>query len=181
MKISDTKLQGVHVVENTVLGDVRGSFTRWFCPKELSKILGDRSIKQVNHSVTAKKGSIRGMHFQKSPHAEMKFVRCIRGRVLDVALDLRPSSKTFLQYHAEELSPDKNKMLVIPEGCAHGFQILEDNTELLYLHTGFYEPASEGGINYADPLTAIKWPLPVADISDRDANYSLLDKSFKGF
>jgi dTDP-4-dehydrorhamnose 3,5-epimerase len=181
MKITSTKLQGVQVAESVVFDDNRGSFSRWFCPKELASVLDGRSIGQINHSVTLKKGSIRGMHFQKPPHSEMKFVRCIRGRVLDIALDLRAGSKTFLQWHAEELTPGNHKMLVIPERCAHGFQILEEGTELLYIHTGFYEPSSEGGVNYSDPKINIEWPLPVGDISERDAKYPILDDGFKGF
>lgn len=180
MKITDTPIEGVKIVESAPLSDHRGSFARWYCEKELAPLLNGRRIVQVNHSRTVKIGSIRGMHFQKSPHAEMKFVRCIRGRVWDVALDLRAGSKTFLQWHAQELTPVNNSMYVIPEGCAHGFQALEENSELLYLHTAFYEPSFEGGVHYADERVAIKWPLPPADLSDRDKSYAPLDSAFKG-
>ena len=121
------------------------------------------------------------MHFQKGAHAETKFVRCLRGRVWDVALDLRAGSPTFLKWYGTELAPTSNAMIVIPEGCAHGFQVLEEDSELLYLHTAFYEPSSEGGVNYADPLAGIVWPLDATDISDRDKNYPLLDNTFRGF
>ncbi len=180
MKIIDTHIAGVKLVESAPLIDARGSFTRWFCEKELAPVLGDRKIVQINHSRTLKTGSIRGLHFQKSPHAEMKFIRCLRGRVWDVALDLRANSPTFLKYHAQELTPASNYMFVIPEGCAHGFQVLEEGSELLYLHTAFYEPSSEGGVNYADARVNIAWPLPPADLSDRDKNYPFLDPTFKG-
>lgn len=180
MKIIETPIAGVHVIETAPIADNRGSFARWFCAGELSSLLGSRTIVQINHSKTVKIGSIRGMHFQKPPHGEMKLVRCLRGRVWDVALDLRAGSPTFLQWHAAELSAENGLMMVIPEGCAHGFQVLEANSELLYLHTAFYEPSSEGGVNYADPLAAIKWPLPPAEMSSRDAHYPLLNAMFKG-
>ncbi len=181
MKINDTPLKKVHVVDASPIADTRGSFARWFCARELEPLLELREITQINHSKTVKVGSIRGMHMQKSPHAEMKFIRCIKGKVLDVALDVRSGSPTFLQWHAQELSAENNKMMVIPEGCAHGFQVLEPDSELLYLHTAYYEPSSEFGINYADPKANIKWPLPVGDISDRDASYPLLSVDFRGF
>jgi dTDP-4-dehydrorhamnose 3,5-epimerase len=110
----------------------------------------------------------------------MKFVRCLRGRVWDVALDLREGSRTFLRWHAEELSPENTRMLVIPEGCAHGFQVLAADSELLYLHTAFYDPASEGGIRPDDPALAIPWPLAITDTSARDRGHALLESSFKG-
>ncbi len=181
MKINDTPLKKVHVVDASPIADARGSFARWFCARELEPLLELREITQINHSKTLKVGSIRGMHMQKSPHAEMKFIRCIKGKVWDVALDVRAGSPTFLQWHAQELSAGNNRMMVIPEGCAHGFQVLEPDSELLYLHTAYYEPSSEFGINYADPKINIKWPLPVGDLSDRDASYPLLTADFRGF
>jgi dTDP-4-dehydrorhamnose 3,5-epimerase len=181
MKIIDTKIAGLKIVEATPIADQRGSFSRWFCTKELSPLLGGRIIEQINHSKTLKAGCIRGMHFQKPPHAERKFVRCIAGRLLDVALDLRQGSPTFLQYHAEELTPSNNRMLVLPEGFAHGFQALEDNSELLYFNTASYEQSAEGGIHYADPMAGITWPLPPVDVSDKDRAWAALDSSFKGF
>ena len=143
-------------------------------------VLDGRSIVQINHSKTTKKGSIRGLHFQKPPHGEMKLILCIKGRVWDVALDLRAGSRTFLQWHTEELSAENGRMLIIPEYCAHGFQVLEPESELLYLHTEFYEPSSEGGIRHDDPLVAVQWPLPVADLSERDTAHPLLTTTFKG-
>jgi len=125
-------------------------------------------------------GAIRGMHFQYPPFAEMKLIRCIRGRVLDVAVDLRTDSQTFLQWHAQELSSDNLQMMVVPEGCAHGFQVMEPDSELLYLHTAMYHKPSEGGLRYNDPQLSISWPLPVTDISHRDQSHPLLADSFPG-
>ena len=142
--------------------------------------MGQRRIVQINHSRTRLPGALRGLHYQRPPHAEMKFVRCIRGRVWDVALDLRTGSPTFLQWHAEELNPDRSRMLVVPEGCAHGFQVLEPDSEMLYLHTAFYEPAFEGGLAYNDPRLAITWPLPVTELSGADSRRPFLTEDFLG-
>ncbi len=114
------------------------------------------------------------------PHAEMKLVRCLRGRVWDVAVDLRAESPTFLHWHAEELSPDNHRMVVIPEGCAHGFQVLTPDSELLYLHTAFYAPDAEGGVRHDDPALGIRWPLPVTDLSPRDRSHPLIDAGDRG-
>ena len=180
MNILQTALPGVFLVETRTLQDARGAFARLFCEAELAPVLGDRHIVQINHSITGAVGAIRGLHFQKPPHCEMKLIRCLRGRVWDVAVDLRAGSPTFLQWHAEELTPGNARMVVIPEGFAHGFQVLEPDSQLLYLHTAFYAPAAEGGLRYNDPVLQIAWPLPVADISERDKNHSLLTPEFSG-
>jgi dTDP-4-dehydrorhamnose 3,5-epimerase len=180
LKVADTKIPGLYAVEGSPIADVRGSFARLFCADELGGILGDRRIVQVNQSKTNAIGAVRGLHFQHAPRAEMKFIRCLRGKVWDVALDLRAESPSFMQWHAQELSGENNMMMAIPEGCAHGFQVLEEKSELLYLHTEFYDPASEGAVRYNDPLVNISWPLPVADLSARDAAHPLLDQNFKG-
>jgi dTDP-4-dehydrorhamnose 3,5-epimerase len=180
VKLNETPIRGVFVAETNPLADERGSFTRLYCERELASALGGRRIVQVNQSKTAEAGTVRGMHYQKPPHAEMKFVRCTRGRVWDVALDLRAGSPTFLKWHAEELTDGNMKMLCIPEGCAHGVQTLEAGSEILYLHTAFYEPSAEGGVRHDDPAVAIKWPLPPANISARDQKHPLLDKNFRG-
>ena len=178
MKIADTAIADVHVIETTPVTDQRGSFARLYC--EQAPVLRGRHIVQVNHAKTAKEGAVRGFHFQRPPHAEMKFVRCLRGRIWDIALDLRAGSPTFLKWHGEELTEGNMRMLCIPEGCAHGVQALEPGSEVLYLHTAFYEPSSEGGVQHDDPAIRIKWPLPVTDLSARDAQHPLLDKQFKG-
>jgi dTDP-4-dehydrorhamnose 3,5-epimerase len=118
-----------------------------FCEQELSSVLGGRKIVQINHSCTAVAGVVRGLHFQNAPHAEMKLVRCLKGKVWDVAVDLRPQSRSYKRWYAQEISPQNAHMMVIPEGFAHGFQVLEAGSELLYLHTAFYKPESEGGVS----------------------------------
>lgn len=180
MHITPTSIEGIVVVGTTPMGDHRGAFARFFCQSELAPVLGARQIVQINHSRTMARGALRGMHFQYPPHAEMKLVRCIRGRVLDVAVDLRAGSPTFLQHHAQELSAENGDMLVIPEGCAHGFQVLEEGSELLYLHTAFYNKAAEGGLRHDDPALGLHWPLPVTDMSERDRNHPLLPADYKG-
>lgn len=180
MKIVSTPIQGVCIVETNPFQDERGSFYRAFCDRELDSLLQGQTIRQVNHSRTEAVGAIRGMHFQHPPHAEMKLIRCLKGRVWDVAIDLRQDSPTFLQWHHQELSADNAYMMVIPQGCAHGFQVLEPGSELLYLHTAYYEPKSEGGIRYSDPKFNIPWPLKVTDVSDRDSSHPLLYENFRG-
>jgi dTDP-4-dehydrorhamnose 3,5-epimerase len=180
MKIHTTEIRGVSVVTNQPVSDQRGSFSRFFCRNELVSIIGEREVVQINHSRTSMVGAIRGLHYQRPPHAEMKLVRCIRGRVWDVAVDLRAGSPTFLHWHAEELTPDNARMLVIPEGCAHGFQVLEAESELLYLHTAYYTPTAEGGLHHDEPRLGITWPLPVADLSARDRHHPLLNADYSG-
>ena len=175
-----TPISGLMIGSSQVRSDTRGSFARFFCAGALEGLLGTRRILQINHSYTVKEGVIRGLHFQYPPHAEMKLVRCLKGRVWDVAVDLRHNSPTFLQWHAEELTPTNTCMMIIPEGFAHGFQVLEAESELLYLHTAFYTPEAEGGLRYNDPLLGIVWPLPVTDTSLRDTSHPLIDSNFKG-
>ena len=180
MRINKLVLEGAFVIEPEPSTDDRGLFARIFCKEELQSILHGKSIVQVNHSMTRHKGAIRGMHFQRPPTAEIKMVKCLRGSVFDVMIDLRRDSSTFLKWHGEILSAENTKMMYIPEGCAHGFQILEQNSELLYLHTEFYSPEYEGGVRYDDPMITISWPLEVMDISKRDQNHPLLSHDFKG-
>lgn len=180
MNITSTPLSGVMIVETISYRDERGCFYRAFCNRELAPVLGPRTIEQINISRTSMVGSIRGMHFQRHPHAETKLIRCIKGKVWDVAVDLRRNSATYLQWHAVELSEINSNMIVIPEGCAHGFQVLEPNSELLYLHTACYAPQAEGGVRYDDPRLGITWPLPVCDISARDLQHALITDKFSG-
>ncbi|MBG9388879.1 dTDP-4-dehydrorhamnose 3,5-epimerase family protein [Caenimonas aquaedulcis] len=180
MKIESTPIADVVVVRTERRGDGRGAFSRFFCEEELADLLGGRRIVQINHSVTRAPGTVRGMHFQHAPHAETKFVRCLRGRAWDVALDLRAGSPTFLKWRAHELDAEQADMLVIPPGCAHGFQALEPDTELLYLHTAAYAPQAEDGVDAADPHLAIAWPLPLAHRSPRDIALRRVDRDFKG-
>lgn len=178
--ILDTPLPGLRILQRKPIGDSRGYLERLFCTDELQALAPGRHIAQINHTLTASRGTMRGMHFQRPPHAEIKFVSCLRGEVFDVAVDLRDNSPTFLRWHAEVLSADNHKTLVIPEGFAHGFQTLTDDCEMLYFHTAAYQPSAEGGLNVQDPRLAIQWPLPVAGLSPRDAAHPLLSEDFTG-
>lgn len=180
MKILDTPLPDLRIVQSVPHRDARGAFVRLFCAEELQPVLGRRRIAQINQSRTSQAGVVRGLHFQRPPHAEMKMVRCLRGRLWDVAVDLRAESPTFLQWHGQELAQDDAQMLVIPEGFAHGFQVLEPDSELLYLVTAFYHPPSEGGLRHDDPRLAIAWPLPPRGLSARDLAHPLLGEDFTG-
>jgi dTDP-4-dehydrorhamnose 3,5-epimerase len=175
-----TSIPGLVVIETTPYFDHRGAFTRLFCHRELSELIGLRHIVQINYSRTSTVGAVRGIHFQYPPHMEMKMVRCLKGRVWDVAVDLRRGSPTFLHWHAEELTLENARMMVIPEGFAHGFQALDPESELMYLHTAFYTSNSEGGLRHDDPRLAIRWPLPVKDLSHRDTNHTLIEPNFTG-
>lgn len=180
MKIHSTPLTGLCIAETTPYIDSRGQFSRLYCENELSSLIGSRKIVQINHSRTAMVGAVRGMHFQLPPYAEMKMVRCLKGRVWDVAIDIRQESETFLHWHAEELSALNNRMMVIPEGFAHGFQVLDPESELLYLHTTCYVPTAEAGLKFDDPTLKISWPLEPADLSLRDKSHAYIDQKFKG-
>jgi dTDP-4-dehydrorhamnose 3,5-epimerase len=180
MRINKLTLEGAFVIESEPFKDDRGLFSRVFCQHELQSILLSKNIVQINHSITKQKGTIRGMHFQYPQKAEIKMVKCLRGSVFDVMIDLRQDSSTFLKWHGEVLSAENIKMIYISEGFAHGFQTLEENCELLYLHTEFYNPEHEGGVRYDDPAVNISWPLAVTDISTKDQGYPLLSKNFKG-
>ncbi len=175
-----TSIPGLVVVETTPHIDNRGAFARLYCEHELASLIGPRRILQINHSRTAAIGAVRGLHYQRPPHAEMKLVRCLKGRVWDVAVDLRRNSPTFLRWHAEEMTPANMRMMVIPEGFAHGFQVLEAESELLYLHTAFYTPGVEVGLRYDDPSLAINWPLAVTELSPRDAAHPFINSDYSG-
>ena len=180
MNILATPILGLMVVETIPNVDTRGAFVRLYCEQELNTLIGHRKIVQINHSRTVNIGAVRGMHFQHAPHAEMKFVRCLKGRVWDVAVDLRHGSPTFLHWHAEELTPSNGRMMVIPEGFAHGFQALTDNVELLYCHSAPFSPHSEAALDAQDERLAITWPLPILNRSHRDQSPEWLAPDFKG-
>ncbi len=180
MKFVKTKLNGLIIIEPEPFLDERGKFYRIYCENELKEIGHRKKIAQINQSFINNKGAVRGMHFQYPPKTEIKIVKCLKGSVLDVAIDLRKNSDNFLGWHSEILSEKNMKMLYIPEGFAHGFQALEKNSELLYLHTEFYSPDYEQGIKYDDPKIGINWPLEITDVSERDKSFKLIDDSFKG-
>lgn len=178
--VTETPLEGVRIIERMHLGDSRGFFSRMFCAEELTAAGWIKPIAQINHNRTASAGSVRGLHFQLPPHAEMKLVNCIRGRIWDIAVDLRAGSPTFMQWHAEELSAENRRSLLIPEGFAHGFQTLTDDCEVLYMTSHPYAPNSEGGVRPDDPLLGVTWPLPFAEVSERDRSHPLLTAGFEG-
>jgi len=180
LKVIDLPLAGLKIVERKVLNDGRGSFSRLFCAEELASVGWMSKVAQINHSRTARTGTVRGMHFQLPPHAEVKLVSCLRGRVWDVVVDLRMGSDTLFHWHAEELSADNRRALLIPEGFAHGFQTLTDDVELLYCHSAPYREASQGALNPLDPELAIRWPLEITVMSDDDAHRRMIDRDFVG-
>lgn len=175
-----TPIAELCLLQRKPIGDPRGYLERLFCAEELQSLIPGKNIMQVNHTLTESAGTVRGMHFQYAPFTETKFVSCLRGEVFDVAVDLRHGSPTFLHWHAERLSAENHKTLVIPEGFAHGFQTLTDDCEMLYFHTAAYQASAEGALNVQDPKLAIAWPLPVAGLSPRDAAHPFLNNDFNG-
>ena len=168
-RFKTTPIDGLVVAERLPISDQRGFLERLFCAEEFSEI-----------GLTQQSGTIRGLHFQYPPHAETKIVTCLKGKVFDVAVDLRSRSSTFLQWHEEVLSSENNKSLYIPPGFAHGFQTLADNCEMLYLHTCSYQPDAEGGVSPLDSRLGISWPVPLSNISERDRGHAPLTAEFKG-
>jgi dTDP-4-dehydrorhamnose 3,5-epimerase len=180
MKVLTTPLRGLFVIETDPIIDARGRFERLFRESDWTAVRAELHFTQVNLSTTAHRGTVRGMHFQRPPAAEAKLIRCVRGRVFDVAVDVRTASPTFLCWHAVELDADRPQELFIPEGFAHGFQALSDDAQLLYLHTAPWTPACEAGMRHDDPRLAIRWPLPVANLSERDRDHPLIADDFEG-
>jgi dTDP-4-dehydrorhamnose 3,5-epimerase len=173
-------LSGLKRVQRQRLGDSRGFLSRLFCREDLVAAGWHQPIAQINHTYTVRQGTVRGMHFQWPPHAEMKLVNCLRGEVWDVVVDLRASSPTFLHWYGEHLSAENGLALLIPEGFAHGFQTLTDDVEMLYCHSAFYAPHSEAGLNPQDQRLGIDWPLDIMELSARDAGHPLLTDEFTG-
>lgn len=180
MKISPTPLAGLHIIQHTPNADARGTFTRLFCEQELAPIRRGLHFTQINLSQTQGRGSLRGLHYQVPPAAEAKIIRCLHGRVYDVAVDLRAGSPTFLHWHGVELSDANDMAFFVPEGFAHGFQTLTDAAHLLYMHTAPWTPECEAGLRFNDPRLAIHWPLPITEVSTRDRNHVLIDSGFHG-
>lgn len=180
LDITDLPLQGLRVVDRQIHGDSRGFLTRLFDSEPLSAAGFVGPVAQINHTFTAVRGTVRGMHFQWPPHAECKLVSCIRGEIWDVAVDLRRGSPTFLRWHAERLSAANGRALLIAEGFAHGFQTLTDDCELIYAHSNAYVPAAEGGVRPDDSFLGIDWPLPIVGLSPRDQAHPPLTHGFPG-
>jgi dTDP-4-dehydrorhamnose 3,5-epimerase len=170
-----TSLPGAYIVELDRKCDDRGFFARAFCAREFEEHGLPQTMVQANVSLSYRRGTVRGMHYQVAPAAEPKFVRCIRGAVWDVIVDMRPDSPTYLQHLGIELSADNRRALYVPDMFAHGNQALTDDAELFYLVGGFYTPGCERGLRHDDPALNIPWPLPVSVISDKDRAWPLLD------
>jgi dTDP-4-dehydrorhamnose 3,5-epimerase len=168
MIFTQTELPGAYILDLEKRGDARGFFARTWCQNELSAHGLNVNVVQANMSFSKTKGTLRGMHFQRAPHAETKLVRCTMGAIYDVIVDLRPDSPTFKHWIGVELSAQNHRMLYIPEGFGHGFQTLTDDVEVTYQVTAFYTPGAEGGVRYNDPAFGIEWPLAVSEISDKD-------------
>lgn len=175
MIFTETKLKGAYIIDIERKEDSRGFFARVFCQKEFEAHGLKPLIAQANIAFNVKKGTLRGMHFQYPPAAETKLVRCTRGAILDIIVDLRPESPTYLDHIAVELNEDNQRALFVPERFAHGYQVLRDGTETSYQVGEFYTPGVEGGLMYNDRRLGLQWPLPVAAISEKDAVWKLLD------
>lgn len=175
-----TPLSGLILVQRKAIEDQRGFLSRFYCADEFREAGLTKAIKQINQTLTRKKGAVRGMHFQNPPHAEVKLVSCLRGEIFDVAVDLRRGSPTFLHWHGAILSAQSRQSLLIPEGYAHGFQTLTEDCELIYLHTESYHSEAEGALNVSDPKLGIVWPLAMTEISDRDLKHKLIEQDFQG-
>lgn len=181
MKFNSLNIAGAYTIELVPFEDNRGNFARTFCKKTFESIVpGGIEFVQINHSVTHKEGVIRGMHYQIQPYTEDKLIRCINGVVYDVLIDLRKNSPTFLHWESIELSKVNRKMIFIPKGCAHGFQTLSEDAELIYHHSAFYTPEGDRGIRYNDPTINIKWPLVPTTVSEKDRNHPFINEKFTG-
>ncbi|MGA9134614.1 MAG: dTDP-4-dehydrorhamnose 3,5-epimerase [Candidatus Sulfotelmatobacter sp.] len=176
MIFTETNLKGAFVIDLERREDSRGFFARAFCQHEFEDHGLKPIIAQANVAFNHKKGTMRGMHFQFPPAAETKLVRCTRGAILDIIVDLRPESSTYLQHVAVELTEDNGRALYVPERFAHGYQVLRDKTETSYQVGEFYTPGSESGLLYSDPRLKLEWPLPVAVISEKDERWKTLDQ-----
>ena len=174
MKFNETKLQGAFIVALEPRRDHRGFFSRTFCAREFAEHNLKPAVAQCNLSYNYSQGTLRGMHYQLAPATETKFIRCTKGAIYDVIIDMRPDSDTYLQHIAVELSAENRLALYVPEMFAHGYQALTDDTEIIYQVSEFYTPNQERGLRYDDPALGIEWPLPISEISDKDANWALL-------
>jgi dTDP-4-dehydrorhamnose 3,5-epimerase len=180
MKFTETPLKGAFLIDLEKKGDHRGFFARFFCEDEYKAHNLVTHFVQINTSLTASKGTLRGMHYQLEPSGEVKVVRCIKGSLFDMILDLRPDSPTFGKSFGAELNAENRSMMYVPKGFAHGFVTLQDDTEALYLVSSFYAPDLERGIRYNDPRFDIIWPIQPVEISDKDKNWRNFDPAYHG-
>ena len=168
MRFHETEIPGAFVVELEPRRDERGSFVRTFCREEFGRHGLEVDFVQGNAGFSARAGTLRGLHYQLPPHEEAKTIRCTRGAAFDVVVDLRPGSPAYLRWFGVELRQGEPRLVYVPRGCAHGYLTLEDETEIVYQTSAFYAPEAERGVHYADPTIGIRWPAPIAVISDRD-------------
>lgn len=178
MKFQESPLAGAYVIDIEKRGDDRGFFARAYCQREFEEFNLPTEFVQVNNSLSADQGTLRGMHYQLTPHAETKLVRCVRGSLWDCIVDLRPESATFGQWFGEELSAENRRMLLVPKGFAHGFITLTDDTEAFYFVDAFYAPEQERGVRWNDPQFNIQWPIEPKILSDKDANQRDFDPTY---
>ena len=176
----DTPLLGLKVMQRKRIEDSRGFLSRFFCANEFNAYGFNKAQSQINHTLTRKKGAVRGLHYQQPPHAEIKLVSCLKGEVFDVAVDLRKNSPTFLHWHGEVLSENNLHSFLIPEGFAHGFQTLTEDCELIYLHSAPYVKEAEAALNVTDPKLDIAWPLNMTELSERDRLHPMIKLDFEG-
>lgn len=177
-EVTKTALEGLYRIKRLPIVDQRGFLERLFCADELGEIRKGKLVYQVNHTLTKREGSVRGMHFQKQPFADSKLVLCLRGRVFDVAVDIREHSPTFLSWYGACLGPEDG--LFIGEGFAHGFQTLEEDSELIYFHGAPYSPSHEGALHPKDARIGVEWPLPISEMSERDNSHPMINPHFRG-
>jgi dTDP-4-dehydrorhamnose 3,5-epimerase len=170
----------MYKVKSSSVTDDRGRFRKLFDSEAFALVAPGLRFVQTNFSTTVGAGTVRGMHFQHAPVSEFKLVCCLHGRVHDVVVDLRKSSATWLRWHAVELREDEDTQVLIPPGCAHGFQSLTERAEVLYQHSTIWDPSAEGGVRYDDPALAIQWPLAVGRVSERDRCFPLIESGFEG-
>lgn len=180
MKFHLTPLHGVHLLELERRSDARGFFARLYCEQEFAQAGLCSHFVQMNNSLNAKVGTLRGLHYQIPPDAEVKLVRCTRGAVYDVILDLRPDSPSYGQWFGAEINEDNRLMMYVPQGCAHGFITLQENTEIFYAVNAVYSPASERGIRYDDPHFGVRWPINPNAISEKDRSWRNFDLEWHG-
>ena|SRR5262245_13253051 len=175
MRLIPTRIAGCCRIELVHIGDARGAFTSVMELDRMREVDPSFTVARVNRSLTRRRGAIRGLHFQREPMAEGKLIQCLSGAIFDVCVDYRPDSASYLQWVGAELSAENQQLMLIPKGCAHGFQALREDTWVEYFVTGQYSPPHEGGLRWDDPALAIEWPLPCSQTSPRDAVWPLLE------
>jgi dTDP-4-dehydrorhamnose 3,5-epimerase len=180
MRFTETGLVGARVIDPDPHEDDRGRFLRAWCAREFADHGVDFLPVQANMGLSVRKGTVRGMHFQEAPALEAKLVRCTRGAIFDVVLDLRPESQSYGKWYGVELSAANARMLYVPEGCAHGYQTLEEFTEMHYMTSGVYTPGAARGVRFDDPAFGIEWPLAASVVSEQDRNWPLVTIGNKG-